>query len=586
MVADDPGHYDGQVIDLVERHNLLTDAQYAVTEVIKWYADSWMDSFGDDPLTNDEARFAVLERLRDTIEPFRGVLVDGQREILVEQIAKAIKLPKASIRDLFKPPPAEKKAAVRRAKAAGYRREDCTDSGNAQRFVRLHGNDLLHCDDWKSWLFWDNTHWRKDNVNRVVLLAQTVRQDLYREVSDLTKALSKATSKGQLEALEARVDETVRWAKRSGSGPQIRYMVRISQSAKSIAVIPDQLDQDRYLLNVANGTLSLATGELRPHCRTDCITNLVPIAYDPEATCPRWEQFLQETMLTKKDGCTDEDLIEFIRQAFAYSLTGAVNEQCMFVCYGSGANGKSTLLDVLMALAGDYGRTAPPNLLLASKNDQHPAEIALLRGARVVTSIESEEGRRMAEAKVKMLTGGDRRSCRGMGENWWHYDPTDKIWLAANHKPVIRGTDLGIWRRIRLIPFWAKFEGGEQDKGLTATLRDELPGILAWTLRHIEGLHERGLVIPKAVVDQTRAYRSEMDVIGDFIDECCVSSMMLETSIKSLYKAYVDWCEEGGERCLTKRKFGNRLTERGYPPREGKGTHGSRLRMGIGVRYD
>jgi putative DNA primase/helicase len=575
------------VTDLLERHNLLEEAQDAVKAAIEWYEEATRDDPFTDaaPIPEDEARISVIERLREGLKPYRGIMANGQKEVLVGQISKAFKLTKTSVRDLFVTPKEAKSSA--KTKGSAFREEDCTDAGNGQRLIRIHGQDLSFCDDWGAWLFWTGTRWRKDNVNHAVRLAQTVRKDLYREVSMLASKLESASSERKHEAIEARIEETVRWAKRSGNGPQVKYMLKLAQSHPDVAVVPEDLDRDRYLLNVANGTIDLHTGTLREHRRGDHITNIVPILYDPEAKCPRWEQFLREILLVKDKVTgeitgTDEALIEFIRQAFAYSLTGSVAEQCMFICYGTGANGKSTMLDVLMALAGDYARAAPPNLLLSSKSDQHPAEIALLRGSRVVTSFEAEQGRRLAEAKVKWLTGGDKRPCRGMGENWWHYDPTDKIWMAVNHKPVIRGTDTGIWRRIRLIPFYAKFEEGDEarDMHLPETLHKELSGILTWALNGLDSFHQKGLKSPHAVIEQTKQYKSEMDIVGDFIGECCIVSAGVEVPMGELYKRYVEWCNDSGERCLTKRRFADQLTESGYPA-DRSGTARTRCRIGL-----
>ncbi|MGH8355301.1 MAG: DNA primase family protein [Pseudomonas sp.] len=312
-------------------------------------------------------------------------------------------------------------------------------------------------------------------------------------------------------------------------------------------------------------------------------TRLIDINYDAEAVCPAWDTFLREVFLG------DEGLIRFVQRAAGYSLTGLTREHVLFILFGLGANGKTTFVGALSELLGPYATTAPPDLLLARRGEHHPTELATLHGARLVTASETGDGRRLAESLVKQLTGGDHISARRMREDYWTFSPTHKLWLATNHKPEIRGTDHAIWRRIRLIPFGATFhppESGQapaQDPELPDRLRADLPGILAWATRGSVDWQREGLGIADAVRDATAAYRAEMDVLVQWIDDCCVVDRRAEAGATELYRSYVGWCETTGERAESQRSFGARLSERGYAKQPGRKARGYR---GIGLIRD
>jgi putative DNA primase/helicase len=253
-------------------------------------------------------------------------------------------------------------------------------------------------------------------------------------------------------------------------------------------------------------------------------------------------------------------------------LTGDTGEQCLLILHGSGANGKSVLLEVLGSMLGAYAKQAAPDLLLAKTQDRHPTEIADLFGSRLVTAIETSEGRRLAEALVKQMTGGDKMKARFMRQDFFEFDATHKLWLATNHKPQVRGTDYAIWRRIRLIPFEVTIPKEEQVKGLAGKLlAEEAPGILAWMVRGCLSWQRQGLAPPSKVTEATEAYRKEMDVLQGFLDEKCVIHPTAQATASALFKAYQSWCEEAGEQAETQQSFGSRLTERGFI-REKKGT--------------
>jgi putative DNA primase/helicase len=263
-----------------------------------------------------------------------------------------------------------------------------------------------------------------------------------------------------------------------------------------------------------------------------------------------------------------------------YALTGSVSEQVLPVLYGTGANGKSTVLNALLTALGDYGMQAAPDLLVA-KRGSHPTELADLFGMRFVASIEVEDGSRLAESLVKQLTGGDRIKARRMRQDFWEFEPTHKVLMACNHKPQVRGTDNAIWRRLRLLPFTETIPPAEQDRDLPEKLRFELPGILAWAVEGCLEWRREGLQAPEEVRQATGAYRAEMDVLGAFLRECCELGAEHNEAAKDLYAAYIRWCDDGGERPETKRKFGSRLTERGSFERYRGGSDGGHRWRGV-----
>jgi putative DNA primase/helicase len=352
-------------------------------------------------------------------------------------------------------------------------------------------------------------------------------------------------------------------------------MLKLAQSEPDIPINPDQLDAHAYLLNVSNGTLDLKQGELRGHLREDHLTKRLEVIYNQTARCPRWEAFLERILAGR------QELIRFVQKAIGYSLTGNTQEQCFFILYGTGANGKSTLLDTLLALLGSYAKQAAPDVLLSKSIDRHPTELADLMGARLVTAIETGEGRRLAENLVKQMTGGDRIKARFMRQDFFEFSPTFKLFLATNHKPQIRGTDYAIWRRIRLIPFTVTIPEEERDPTLLEKLRTELPGILAWAVRGCLAWQREGLKPPADVTHATEAYRAEMDVLAAFLTDCCVVHRNARVKASELYQTYTQWCEDNGEQTENQRSLGMHLTERGFERK--RGTAGVHIWEGIGL---
>ena len=437
-----------------------------------------------------------------------------------------------------------------------------TDMGNAERLVANHGQNVRYCYSWYKWLVWDGRRWAVDYGGEVERKAKGTARSIYAEAT----AVADGSERRAIAAHAARSEAQAR----------IQAMILLARSEPGVPVRPDALDADPWLLNCENGTLDLRTGELHPHSREDLITKLAPVVFDRDAEAPTWETFLRRAL-------PSEDLRRFVQRLAGYSLTGDVSEQILPFLHGYGANGKTTFLNALLAVAGDYGQQAAPDLLLA-KQGGHPTELADLYGARLVATVEVEDGRRFAESLVKQLTGGDRIKARRMREDFWEFKPTHKVFLAANHKPEVRGTDHAIWRRIKLIPFNVTIPKEEQDPRLPEKLRDEQPGILAWAVRGVLDWQREGLGEPEEVRVATEGYRFETDVLARWINERCILREGTWATFRDLYGSYRAWCESSGERAETKTKFGLRLTERGIE--NGRGGSNVAIRRGITLRHD
>lgn len=435
------------------------------------------------------------------------------------------------------------------------RAEGRTDVANAARLVAKHGADLRWVGPWDKFILWDGRRWKLDQCLAVDLLAKDVATDLFAEIG---AALKK----------EPRPDKDVvammAHAKYSNSKDGVRNLTTLAKS--EVAVGPDVLDTDPWLLNCENGTLDLRSGELRDHDRDDFISKLAPVAFDPAVTCPVWESFLSVIF------AGDAELIAYVRRLVGYCLTGDTSEHILPFLHGTGANGKSTLCETVLRLLGpDYAMKAAPDLLMAKRGESHPTDRADLFGKRFVACIETEEGRRMAEALMKELTGGDRVRARRMREDFWEFSPTHHVWLASNHKPKVTGTDNGIWRRIKLIPFDVTIPDAEQDKGLKGKLAAELPGILNWALAGCLDWQRGGMNEPAVVRAKTGEYSAEMDEVGQFVDELCETGPEYIAAASDLFRAF----QESTDTRINQHSFGARLRQRCFEKcRTTRGKHG------------
>jgi putative DNA primase/helicase len=538
----------------------------------------------------------VTQQMRDVASRFyveiRGA--DSPRDV-VEKIRRAAGLPEArqappsppdAPEDLAPTTPVHEGPATAPSNGKAKRcpepppeREDVrqTDVGNARRLVELHGKDLRYVHVWKTWLLWDGTRWRPDDSGEAMRRAKETIDALFcdtaAEIERIGKEMQCAADEGAKGALQTRLAQAKKlqaWALRSEQVQRLEAMLKVAQS--DLPISPNKLDADKFLLNVQNGTLNLRTGELQPHRREDFLTKLAPVSYDPEACCPEWEKALARWMDDNKD------LVTYLQRVIGYSLTGDVSEQSLWFFYGTGANGKSTFLGTVQAMLGDYAMQAVSELLMVKAHESHPAERADLFGKRFVATIETEDGKRLAEALVKQMTGGDRMRARALYQNFFEFTPTHKIFLGVNHKPVIGGTDHGIWRRIKLVPFMVTISDEEKDKALPEKLKAELAGILAWAVRGCLDWRREGLAEPDEVRQATTEYQAEQDSVAAFLAHCCAINPEYRVQSSALFKAYQDY---SGDRIMTQKAFTKRMESKEYPSQ--RGTGGRMFYFGVGL---
>jgi len=445
----------------------------------------------------------------------------------------------------------------------------CTDLGNSERFIRQHGADVRYSWPWRTWLAWRETHWSRDPGDGVAERAKLTTRAIYREAAELEDP----TRRKILSA----------WASKTEGEHQQRAMVALARSA--VAVTPDQLDRHAWLYNVTNGTLNLKSSELRGHRRDDFLTKLCPWDYDPAARCPRFEEFLTKIL----DG--DTKLIAWLQKVLGSALVGQVIEQILLIFWGTGANGKTTLLKLLLRVFGDaYAQQAPMTTFLAKHGDSIPNDLARLAGARLVVASESGNGRRLDEATVKALTGGDPITARFLNAEFFTFEPTFTVILSTNHRPEIKGQENAIWRRIRLIPFTVTIPPADQDRHLLdRVLLPEAPGILTWLVQGCRRWQREGLDdVPSAVKAATADYQRDCDVLGPFLEDRChvmlADPFIFETSA-TLYQAYRNYCDKTGEaHPISNVEFGRRLADKGL--KKEKNREGTRTWRGIALKGD
>jgi putative DNA primase/helicase len=417
-----------------------------------------------------------------------------------------------------------------------------TDVGNAERLVSRFGETLRYCEPLNGWHVWDGVRWKEDKEHRAIALAKETVRMIFSEAAE--------------EADENRRRDTVKHALASERAPRIHAMLDMAKP--ELAMIPEALDADPMTLNCPNGLLDLRNGELLRHTPGDMVSKVTGTEYKPGAERIAWERFLTEIFAGKAD------LIRFIQKAVGYSLTGDTREQCFFILYGEGANGKSTFLETLAYALGDYAGTASPETFLATKQPKNVGDdLAALKGRRLVATSETGRGRKWDESRVKQLSGGDTLICRKLFCEYFSYKPTWKIWMATNHKPNFDANDQALFRRIRLIPFTVTFPPDKQDRGLSDRLKAEAEGILAWAVEGALLWQKEGLESPEEVRMATEGYRHEQDSLGRFLAEECIQGDLDKVLAKDFKAHYAEWCRENGENGVPTREVGQCLEKLG-----------------------
>ena len=331
----------------------------------------------------------------------------------------------------------------------------------------------------------------------------------------------------------------------------------IKESEHKVPILPSQMDTDIRLFNTPRGIINLKNGKIFPHNSKEYITKINYVEYTENAKCPEWIKFLNSIFNN------DQELIKYIQKAIGYSLTGSTKEQCMFILYGNGRNGKTTFINVINEIMGEYAiNIQPETIMVRNNNGGANSDIARLKGARFVTSVEPNKGMRLNEGLVKQLTGDDRVTARRLYEDEFEFKPEFKLWLSTNHKPIISGTDLGIWRRLHLIPFTVEIPDDKIDKNLKSKLKKELTGILRWAIEGCLLWQKEELGIPAVVKQATKEYRNEMDVISAFVEECIEVNNSSKVGASELYEVYKKWASDNNEYEMSSRKFGIEMTKR------------------------
>jgi len=444
-----------------------------------------------------------------------------------------------------------------------------TDLGNGRRLVQACREMLCYVPEWKQWLVWDGRRWAKGDDAGVIKLAHKVALSIYDSISDGKEADTRK--------------EITKWAVNSESAMRIDAMIKSARPylTKSSSVF----DTHPHLLNVANGTINLKTGQLQDHDSTQMITRLVDIPYGKAETSTRWLRFLRTVF--RDDG----DLIDYVQRAVGYTLTGHTDEHCLFFCYGDGANGKSTFMRALEVITTEYSTTASIEALLEKRNDGDNATptIAGLVGMRLATAQEMPDGKRFDESLIKNITGGDTISARMLYGSIFTFKPTHTLWLTGNHKPRITGTDAGIWRRIRIVPFTANIPEAQRrdSREILREFQDDAASILQWAVLGAYLWYKNGLGTCAAVSDATTEYRGEEDIVARFLSNMCVLERKAAVRKDRLYAAWRQWAEDEGERAAgmkSQRWLFNQLLTRGI---FGKDDHDKRMiNAGIGLVDD
>lgn len=425
-----------------------------------------------------------------------------------------------------------------------------TDSGNGERLIAMFGPLVAYTAEMKSWMAFDAIQWQIDDVERACNYARVTMREFYRQAEDDPK-MDSDTKKSAL-----------KWGRRSESANGIASMMRMARTLPGVTISASQLDRNPMLLNLQNGTFDLERFELREHRREDFITKLAPVAYLPDAQCPNWIRFLNRIF----DG--REDVIRYLQRALGYTLTGSVQEKAMFCLFGDGDNGKTTLLEAIRAVMGDYSSQILIETLMAragAENNATLADLADLRGSRFVTTSEGAEGASLNEARLKYLTGnGEIRACRKY-ENHIAFMPSHKLWMESNHRPVVRGADKAVWARLKPIGLTVSIPKSEQDPELRGRLIREASGILRWMLDGYRDWTEIGLgTCPDMDADLDK-WQKESDPLEEFFEEHCEAGAERWVSVVTMRKAYDKWAEDNGHQyTLSPQKFNRLMEARGF----------------------
>ncbi|KAB1071513.1 phage/plasmid primase, P4 family [Methylobacterium planeticum] len=438
-----------------------------------------------------------------------------------------------------------------RASRSGSNGDLLTEDWAAQTFAERHTGELLFCHDTGSWHAWTGAAWVPNRKQVAFHWARELARELCRDGDQKTRFIASKTS--------------------FASGVE-----RFCRADPTFAVTAEVWDSDPWLLGTPGGTVDLRTGELRAADQAEHITKLTAITPAETPDCPLWLAFLDQA--TGSDG----GLIRFLRQWCGYALTGLTREHALVFVYGPGGNGKSVFLNVLTAILSAYAKTAAMDTFVSSKGDKHPTDMAMLRGARLVTASETEEDRGWAEARIKQLTGGDPVTARFMRQDFFTFTPTFKLTIVGNHQPMLRNVDDAARRRFNIVPFIRKPEA--PDRELEQKLKEEWPAILRWMIEGCMDWQQNGLVRPESVVEATESYFAEQDLMGQWLTEKCVVRQNDQHCWDTTGELYASWCDyarAAGDDPGTVKAFAPAMRRKGFQPHRTTNSRGFR---GVRVR--
>ena len=466
-----------------------------------------------------------------------------------------------------------------------------TDHYYSLELINYVGQDLRWCEDKEKWLVWTGKYWADKNhlvFHKLQQLASVFKAQQFfcaEEIKELEAEIkskeadkepnSDDNKKSKSDEEKSLSEEELllvqlhyrlgRLATRANKFSNLsRHRSVLEYSKPQLAISSIDLDMDKHLLNCHNYTVDLRTGEQREHRKDDYITKIIDHNYDPQAKADKWRKFISQVM------GNDAEMVDYIQRIMGYSVNGSTDEQCLFIFYGAGSNGKSSLAETCMRVLGNYSRTVADDFFSLRPNREHPTEIAVLDGSRLVLGSESQGSKNstLDEGKVKRLTGGDTLIGRFMNKDQFEFESTQTFILMVNNKPEVLGNDNGIWRRLKLVNFSQQFEGRNRVGNIKEQLYAEAEGILAWLVGGAVEYYKNGIQEPKSVTEASEEYRKEFDTISYFIEECCTIGSDLEIKSSVLYQAYKDWCVKNNEKCLNNRQFSEILQSKKFKKRK------------------
>lgn len=424
-----------------------------------------------------------------------------------------------------------------------------SDMRMAAAFAQMFHGEVRYWPEVGKWLVFDGQRWTTDAPGGAFPYIRRMIEKLYERAVACTDYAQRGDMLKAILKLEAH--------------PRQETILAAARTRPELIVSVADLDRHAMLLSTLDGTINLESGQIQLHQAGDFITRMTPIEFNPAAMCPLWLEFLNRIL----DG--NQDVVDYVQRFVGYCLTGRTSEQILLFLYGLGCNGKSVFANVLGAILGDFASASDASLLMARDNRTASNDVAGLRGARLVKVSEFDDGERLAEAQIKTLTGGDPVSCRFLYGEFFSYIPSFKILLIGNHKPKIRGTDYGIWRRLHLIHFHVTIPEQERDLQLQNKLMAELPGILAWAVRGCLEWQRIGLNPPAEITAAVSDYRQSEDIFNQWIIECCVTGDHMATPASDLLTSFIEYSKWRG---TTPQKLGRMLAEAGFirEPSNGK----------------